>query len=130
MKIIDGKKAVLGRIASFAAKEALKGEEIVIVNCNHVIITGNRRRIQDDFEKTRKRVGSGQTGPKVSRKKENIVKRAVRRMLPNYRMGRGRQAYKRIKCYLEVPKEFEKSEKISVHNEKKRKFIKLGDLRK
>ena len=30
-KIIDGTNAVLGRLASYAAKQALLGEEIVIV---------------------------------------------------------------------------------------------------
>ena len=38
LKIIDGKGTILGRLASYAAKEALKGEEIVILNCNEVII--------------------------------------------------------------------------------------------
>ena len=43
IKIIDGKNTVLGRLASFAAKEALKGEEIVVLNCEQVIITGNKK---------------------------------------------------------------------------------------
>ena len=45
MKIIDGKNAVLGRLASFVAKEALKGEEIVIVNCDEIMITGNKKLV-------------------------------------------------------------------------------------
>jgi len=55
MKIIDGKNAVLGRLASYAAKEALKGEDIVILNCEHVIITGNKRDIRETFERKRRR---------------------------------------------------------------------------
>ena len=43
MKIIDGKGAILGRLASYAAKQALKGEEIVVLNCEEVIITGNKK---------------------------------------------------------------------------------------
>ena len=39
MKIIDGKNAAMGRLASYVAKEAVKGEEIAIVNCNEVIIS-------------------------------------------------------------------------------------------
>ena len=46
-KIIDGKNAVLGRLASFAAKEALRGEEIVILNCEQIIITGNKRNNEE-----------------------------------------------------------------------------------
>ena len=37
MKIIDGTGLVAGRLASYTAKEALKGEEIAVVNCSDVI---------------------------------------------------------------------------------------------
>jgi len=113
MKIIDGKNAILGRLASYVAKEALKGEDIAIVNCEQIIITGNRKNIQEGLEAKRKRVGSTQKGPKVSRTSEKIVKRVIRGMLPNYRVGRGRVAFKRIKCYVGMPKEFEEGKKIS-----------------
>jgi len=46
MKIIDGANTVMGRLASFVAKEALKGEEIKVVNCEQVIITGNKKFIE------------------------------------------------------------------------------------
>ena len=49
MKIIDGTGAIMGRLASYVAKEALKGEEVVILNCNDVIITGNRKNIKKNF---------------------------------------------------------------------------------
>ena len=45
MKIIDGTDATLGRLASYAAKQALQGEEIVVLNCEKVIITGKRKSI-------------------------------------------------------------------------------------
>ena len=118
MKVIDGKNAILGRMAAYVAKEALKGEDITIVNCEQIIITGNKRNIQENFEAKRGRVGSTQKGPKVSRNPERIVKRVIRGMLPNYRVGRGRVAFKRIKCYVGVPKEFEESKKISAGREK------------
>ena len=52
-KIIVGKNAVLGRLSSYAAKEALKGEDIVILNCEQVIITGNKKSIKKNFETKR-----------------------------------------------------------------------------
>ena len=76
-KIIDGEGAVLGRLASFAAKEALLGEEIVILNCERVIITGNKADIKEKYESKRKKTGSGQMGPKHSRIAHKIVKRAI-----------------------------------------------------
>ena len=82
MKIIDGKGAVLGRLGSYVAKEALKGEEIAILNCEQVIITGSKKNIEKSFHEKRSRVGSSQKGPKHSKSSEKIVKRAIRGMLP------------------------------------------------
>ncbi|MCX6746701.1 MAG: 50S ribosomal protein L13 [Candidatus Pacearchaeota archaeon] len=133
MKIIDGKDAVLGRLASYVAQEALKGEEIIILNCEQIKITGNKRFIQKDFEAKRGRVGSTQNGPKVSRTSEKIVKRAIRGMLPNYRTGRGREAFKRIKCYNSIPKEFEDKKKIVPGRKKTKissKFIRIKEIAK
>ena len=112
MKIIDGTGAVLGRLASFVAKQALQGEEFVILNCGKVIITGNKKMVKSEFAETRTKVGSGQKGPKVSRTSEKIVKRSIRGMLPNHRKGRGKEVLGKIKCYSGVPKEFEESKKI------------------
>lgn len=130
MKIIDGKNAILGRLASYAAKQALKGEGVVILNCEQVIITGNKKRIQKDFKEKRGRVGSSQKGPKISRPSEKIVKRAIRGMLPDHRKGRGRIAYKKIKCYTGIPKEFQDSKKIIGGKEKRNKFIQVKEISK
>ncbi len=128
MKVIDGKNAVMGRLASYAAKEALKGEEIAILNCEQVIITGNKESILREFKEQRSRVGWGQTGPKHIKASDRIVKRVIRGMLPNYREGRGREAFKRIKCYIGVPKEFEGVKKIVSGKEKKIKFSRVGEF--
>ncbi|MBM3228355.1 50S ribosomal protein L13 [Candidatus Pacearchaeota archaeon] len=130
MKIIDGNNAVLGRLASYVAKEALRGEEIIVLNCESVIITGNKKFIRKNFEESRRKVGSGQKGPKISRDAEKIVKRAIRGMLPNYRRGRGAVAYSRIKCYIGVPKEFEGMKKIVSGKEKKSKYVYVKEIAK
>jgi len=129
-KVIDGKNAVLGRLASYAAKESLKGEEIVILNCDKVIITGNKKDIEKKFEEKRKRIGSGQKGPKHSRTSERIVKRCIRGMIPDHRKGRGKEIYKKIKCYIGIPKEFQEVEKISSGKERPIKFIELKKISK
>ncbi len=128
MKVIDGKGAILGRLASYAAKESLKGEEIVILNCEQVIITGNRRDIEKKFREKRSRVGSGQKGPKHSKSSDKIVKRTIRNMLPEHRFGRGREAFKRIKCYIGIPKEFQESKAIRAGKKKPIKFISVKDI--
>ena len=128
MKIIDGTNAILGRLASYAAKEAIKGDEIVILNCDKVIITGNKKNIEANFKSKRGRVGSGQKGPKYSRNSEKIVKRTIRGMLPNHRQGRGKEIYKKIKCYVGIPKEYKESKKISSGKDKKYKFVTLKQV--
>ncbi len=129
MKIIDGANTVLGRLAAHTAKEALKGEEIVILNCEKVLITGNKNNIIEGFKAKRKRVGTTQKGPKYSLSIDRIVKRTIRGMLPNARRsGRGRDAYKRIKCYLGVPSEFENSKKETLKKREERISHELGEL--
>ena len=68
MKVIDGKDAVMGRLASYVTKQALIGEDIVILNCEQVIITGSRASIKADFDEKRTRIGSGQMGSKNFKK--------------------------------------------------------------
>ncbi len=129
-KIIDGKNAVLGRLASYAAKEALKGEDIIILNCEDIIITGNKKNIEENFKIRRSRVGHSQKGPRHSRSSEKMVKRSIRGMLPDHREGRGKIAFKKIKCYVGVPKEFQESKKILAGKQKKTKFSRIKDFSK
>ena len=121
---------VLGRLAMKVAKESLRGESIVILNCGDVIVTGNRKDISEKFEMKRSKVGSGQKGPKHSRVSEKIVKRAIRGMIPNHRRGRGKEAFKRIRCYEGVPKEFESAKKEEFKTGSKRKFITVKEIYK
>ncbi len=130
MLIIDGKGARLGRLASYAAKQALKGNEIVILNCEEVIISGDKRNIEEEYREKRSRVGSSQKGPKHSKTSEKIVKRTIRGMLPEHRFGRGKQIIKKIKCYNRIPKEFENSETIKAGKEKPEKFIRIKEISK
>ena len=130
VKLIDGTNATMGRLASYVAKQALKGEEIAIMNCEKVIITGSKKNIGVEFYESRQKLGSGQGGQKISRLPERIVKHAIRGMLPNYRKGRGKEAFKRIKCYKGIPKEFEDKKMIKAGKEKGDKFVYVGSISK
>jgi large subunit ribosomal protein L13 len=130
MKIIDGENAVLGRLASYVAKEALKGEEVAVLNSEKVIITGNRKWINQEFIRRRKMAGSGQTGPKHPNPDYLVVKRAIRGMLPNHRFGKGRDAFKRIKCYKGSPEEFKGKQIIKMNTKEKNKFIRVEEIQK
>jgi len=128
MKIIDGKGEVMGRLASYAVKEALKGEEIAILNCDQVLISGNFKMIEADFLQKRQRGLYAQKGPYHHKTSEKIVKRAIRGMVPDHREGRGREAFKRIKCYNKVPKEFEGKDIIKFGSDKKGKYFKVKEF--
>ncbi len=130
MKIIDGQGAILGRLSSYVAKEALRGEEIIVVNCEKIIITGNKKNIKKEFEENRNKRGRGLLGPKIHRTNEKIVKRAIRGMLPHYKKGRGEECLRKIKCYSKIPEKFKTIEKLSIAKEKKNKFIEVKDLTK
>ena len=131
MKIIDAKDAIMGRLSAYVAKEAMRGEDVVIVNCEQAKITGRRLNIVEDFLSKRKTGGVVAAPTNTSRVAFKIVKRTIRGMLPDYRMGRGRVAFKKIKCYNGVPKEFEGAEKISLARQDKRgKFIRVSELSK
>jgi large subunit ribosomal protein L13 len=130
MKIINGKGQVLGRLASYVAKEALKGEEFAILNCDAMIITGKKVSIKREFEESRSRFGHSQKGPKHHATSIKIVKRTIRGMLPDFRMGRGKEAFKRIKCYVGIPTEFEGKEIIELPLVKKFKSSTVKEFTK
>lgn len=126
--IVDGKGVALGRLASFVAKEALKGNEVNVVNAEEVIVTGSKKNIEKEFKEKRSRFGHSQKGPKHPAVTEKMVKRAIRGMLPDHRVGRGKEAFSKIKCYNKMPKEFEEKDIIEIEKPKKIKYSKIKEF--
>ncbi len=111
MRIINAEGLILGRLASKVAKMLLEGEEVVIVNAEKAIITGNR---EDIFAKYKQRTElrtrtNPRRGPFYPKRSDEIVRRTIRGMLP-WKTDRGRKAFKRLRVYVGVPKEFEGKE--------------------
>ncbi len=42
MKVYNGKDLILGRLATVVAKQALLGEEVKVVNCEKIMISGRK----------------------------------------------------------------------------------------
>lgn len=126
--VIDATGAVLGRLASIVAKRLLNGEEIAIVNSEKAIIVGDKDSIKERYKEKRE-IGSSRKGPYFPRRADRIVKRTVRGMLP-YQQPKGREALKRLKCYIGVPKEFEGVEFETIESVKKTplRYITVGEL--
>jgi len=114
--IIDANNATLGRLASYAAKQALLGKQVTIVNCNEVVVSGKSKSIISEYGVKRKRASSGPHGPYFPKSPEKIVKRTIRGML-SYKQRRGKESLKRIKCYNDIPEDFRESKKKSWQEE-------------
>ena len=125
--VIDANDGIMGRIAAFVAKQALLGKQVSIVNCENVMISGKRQVLVETYKAKIAKGGTAQKGPYISKTVEGIFKRAIRGMLP-WSKARGREAFRRIKCYIGIPKEFENSEKISFKQEFTNPFVLLKDL--
>tara|TARA_Y100000310_G_C19950347_1_gene476532 strand:- start:71 stop:484 length:414 start_codon:yes stop_codon:yes gene_type:complete len=104
--IIDARNLILGRLATFSAKKALQGEEIHIINCENIIISGSKKHVLSKYKIKADR-GSQFKGPFIPKTPERFVKRAIRNMLP-YKNPRGREAFKRIKCHRGYPESIKK----------------------
>ena len=124
--VYDATDNSLGRVASYAAKQALLGNSVVIVNSEKALILGNRKNIMEDYLH-RLTLGHGvQKGPLHSKLPADIVRRACRGMMRR-KKPTGIEAFRHVKCFEGVPPEYASMEKIS-YPKKPRKFITVGKL--
>lgn len=133
VKIYNADQMVVGRLASKVAKAALMGEEIVIVNAEKAVITGNRESVIRAFKDKHKIKTSynPKRGPFHHRRPDKLVRQVIRGMLP-WPKPRGKQAFKRIKVFIGVPRKYEEKEKIVLESSRydslRRRYITVGDL--
>lgn len=103
--IINAEKAILGRLATYAAKKALLGDEVIVVNAEKAVVSGKPRKIlkkELDVLKI-KNIGNPRRGPFHQRRADRYVRRVIRGMLPTEKT-RGREAFKRVMVYVGMPK--------------------------
>ena len=128
--IIDANGATLGRLSTTTAKRLLNGEEIAVINSEKAIISGKKRMIKDRYKKKRE-LGTYRKGPFFPRMPDKIVKRTIRGMIP-YQTPTGRTAFKRLKCYIGIPKEFENKKFETIKDAEKQPidYITIEELSK
>ncbi len=126
--IIDANEAIFGRLCSYAAKQALEGNDVIIVNCENAIISGNKKDIIKKHQILKAKGGFSQKGPRYSKIAYKILKRGIRGMLPDHRKGIGRIAFKRVICYDKIPEELRNKKMIKMKKIKHDKYIKLEEL--
>ena len=108
MILINAEGNVMGRLASFAAKKAILGENITVVNAEKAVVTGSK---DVAVQKMKRRLGmrgkgNPEKGPKFSRMPDKVLRHSIRGMLP-WKSSRGKQAYRRIFVYIGLPEEFQ-----------------------
>ncbi len=133
MIIIDATDLIVGRIGTYAAKQALLGEEIRIINSEKAVISGRK---ENTFEKylTIKAMGTPRKGPFLHRMPERLLRRSIRGML-SHKKPRGKEAYKRILCYQGIPDEFKDKKSITIKDANRSKlpnlkYVNLKDVSK
>lgn len=101
---LDASDQIAGRLASSVAKMLLKGDKVFIVNAEKAVVSGNKKKVEEDF-KVKVARGDPYHGPFYPRHPDRILKRFVRGMLP--KSPRGREALKNLKVFISVPQEIE-----------------------
>ncbi len=126
--ILNAEGGSFGRICSYAVKQALEGNEIVIVNSEKAIISGNKKDTILKYRESKQKGGSSLKGPKYINVAYRILKRGIRGMLPDHRGGQGKLAFSRIKCHNGVPAEFKEMEMEKMKGIRSNKYITLHEL--
>jgi large subunit ribosomal protein L13 len=131
--IVDADGNPIGRLGTFVAKKVLSGENVIVINAEKAIISGNKQNIIKKYlvRRSLKQKANPEHSPKWPRRPDLLVKRIIRGMLP-YDKAKGRSAYKKLRVYIGVPKELEekiKSESpVTLEKKDYKKYITILDL--
>jgi len=112
--IVDAKGLVAGRIATKVAKSLINGEQVTVLNAEHVVVVGTTDSIMAKYKmRVDAAVKSNPLfGPKYSRIPDRMFRRMVRNMLPTKKSAKER-LIKKLEVYNEVPKEFAKEKALT-----------------
>jgi len=107
MKIIDATGGVVGRMASSIAKQVLNGNEVVVLNIEKSVFSGEAKMITAKYY--RRRQMQQKSNPahtaKWPRRPDMLFKTIVERMLPK-RTSRSKDALAKLRVYIGTPEEF------------------------
>jgi large subunit ribosomal protein L13 len=128
--IVNGEGLILGRMCSKVAKRILNGEQIIIVNAEKVIVSGKKKSKVAEAKEFLE-VGAPERGPFHSRRPDRVVRKTVRGMVP-WKQPKGKTAYKRLKVFMGIPKEFKdcsmETDKYAQASKLKGPHFTLGEL--
>jgi large subunit ribosomal protein L13 len=129
--VIDAEGLILGRMASVVAKRLLEGERIDIVNAEGAVVSGKRLKVINDRKEFLNVGGRNRRGPIHYRRPNAMVRRTIRGMLP-HRKARGRDAFRRLRVHIGVPRELEAVQLESLPdahlNRLKGRYVSVGEI--
>ena len=108
--VIDATDQILGRLASYAAKNALNGNTVVVLNAEKAVISGKKRNIVEEaMRRLKTRTLANQTTAPVHQRRPDLyLRRVVRGMLP-WKKAKGKAAFHRVLVFVGVPEEYSKT---------------------
>ena len=135
MVVVDAKDLIVGRMATYVAKMALLGDKVDVVNCEKAVITGSKPQVFSRFKQKRD-MGIPLKGPYFHRSPDRLVRRIIRGMLP-YKQPRGRDAFKRVMCYVGFPERLKQKdekpltfESANVSKVPNFKYVRISEISK
>merc|ERR1712216_1061983 len=112
--VIDARGHLMGRLASFVAKEVLMGQKIVLVRCEELVISGShmRNKLKLLMKRTKRMNTNPIKGPFHHKSPSDMMIRVIRGMLP-HKWFRGSAAFQRVKAVEGVPEPFDQIKKVA-----------------
>jgi large subunit ribosomal protein L13 len=107
--VIDATDQILGRLASYAAKNALSGSTVIVLNAEKAVISGRKSNIVEEAKRRLKTrtLANQTTAPVHQRRPDLYLRRVVRGMLP-WKKAKGKAAFHRVLVFMGVPEEYSK----------------------
>merc|ERR1712224_1024244 len=113
--VIDARGHLLGRLASFVAKEALLGQKVMVVRCEEIVISGSfiRNKLKMLMKRNKRMNTNPSKGPFHHKSPADMFMRVVRGMIP-HKLYRGSAAFQRVKAVEGVPEPFGSTKRVVV----------------
>ncbi|XP_058203850.1 large ribosomal subunit protein uL13x-like isoform X1 [Rhododendron vialii] len=113
--VVDGHQHMLGRLASILSKELQNGQEVAVVRCEEICLSGGLVRQKMKYLRfLRKRMNTKPShGPIHFRAPAKILWRTIRGMIP-HKTKRGAAALARLKAYEGIPPPYDKKKRMVI----------------
>ena len=113
--VIDGRGHLVGRLASKVAKELLRGQRVVVVRCEQLVLSGSLFRNKLTYQEfLRKAVNTNPRRQfKHYRSPSRMFWRNLRGMLP-HKTSRGKAALQRLKVFEGMPFPYDHKKRMVV----------------